>query len=195
MIWGMDDWYDVIMRDGEIGGNSQYLLTFNEPDIGGQSGLSPIKAAFMYYFIQLKFPHFKLMSPAPSHLDVEWLVRFRKAYIEMWGSPPRLDGLAVHCYAEASFCIPTVRKAVNWCNEWEGCQEVWVTEYAWWEGEWRNEVQTFLDWCKSEPTVSRVYWFASYVGGKEWWGKGFRGASLSDRNGTLTPKGEFFKAQ
>jgi hypothetical protein len=192
MIWGREQWL-AAMTGAELGGNSDYLLGFNEPDIGEQAGLHPYEAAVMWRQIEHKFWDYILISPAPSHLDPEWLERFRNAYITMYDEPPRLDGLAAHCYADAGFCKGTVQKYINWCNEWEGCEEVWVTEFAWWEGDWRGEMDNFIGWMEAEPTVTAYFWFASLVKGSERWGGGFEHASLADVDGNLTDKGRYYR--
>jgi hypothetical protein len=193
MIWGWKQ-FVAVMAGSELGGNSNYLLGFNEPDLGGQAGLHPYEAAVMWRQIEHKFNDKLLISPVPSHLHPSWLEEFREAYIDIYNEPPRLDGLAAHCYADAGFCKGTVRRYINWCHEWEGCEEVWVTEFAWWEDDWQEEMEEFIDWMEQEPLIKHYFWFASLVKGEEWWGSGFKPASLSDKDGNLTDKGQFYRS-
>ena len=124
MIWGASD------VTATLGGNSQWIMGFNEPDSASQSNLSPAYAASLWRQIEQKYPNRKLLAPAPSGAGANWIVDFRNAYISAYGTAPRLDGLAMHCYAwYASQCIPLAQQFESWATSW-GVPEIWVTEFS-----------------------------------------------------------------
>ena len=161
MIWGRD-------VPTTVGGNSMYLLGMNEPDMDGQSNLTPQEGAQIWRKIELAFPGKLLISPVPSHEDPEWLVRFRDAYRAMYGRWPRLDGLALHCYIpEQGGCIALGQKYVGWARAW-GANEIWVTEFAYlpmWAQNAEAQAREFVAWLEAEPLVKRYAPFTAYIRG------------------------------
>ena len=89
------DWWDRPVP--QVGGNSPYILGFNEPDLSSQANLTPQRAAVLWRRIEQAYPHRLLVSPAVSCGDLYWLVRFRSAYRELYGTWPRFDVLAACC--------------------------------------------------------------------------------------------------
>ncbi len=156
-------------------GNSAWLMGFNEPDLQDQANLSISDAVSIWRKLELKFPDRKLLAPAPSGANPDWIVSFRNTYISTYGTPPRLNGLAAHCYAwYASDCINITQKFVSWANSW-GIAEVWVTEFSLSPyapsspTQALQEAQTFINWMTSQTKVTRYAWFASQVQGNEAW--------------------------
>jgi hypothetical protein len=49
----------------DVGGNSQWIMGFNEPDLKGQANIAAARAAQMWQQIESKFPDRKLLSPRP----------------------------------------------------------------------------------------------------------------------------------
>ena len=169
MIYGASD------MNATLGGNSQWVMGFNEPDSTSQANLTPAQAASLWYQIEKKYPDRKLLAPAPSGADANWVVDFRNAYISAYGIPPRLDGLAAHCYAwYASQCIPFVQQFESWASSW-GVAEVWVTEFSFATtspsspSQSVQQAQTFISWMEGQPQVTRFAWFASKIQGTESW--------------------------
>lgn len=162
---------------GILGGNSQWLMGFNEPDRPDQSNLSPERAATLWAQIEERYPDRKLVAPAPSHLHPEWIVDFRDTYIAEFDHPPRLDALALHCYLQsAAQCVDLTDKFIGWAQAWNVPGGVWVSEFNFGlEGGRRSEIaawaqaQVFIDWMNAMPAVSRFAWFASRVNGSEPW--------------------------
>lgn len=168
MIWGSAD------MDSAVSGNSQWIIGFNEPDSSWQSNLPPAQAAALWRQIEQKYPNRKLLSPATG-IDPSWLGNFRNAYIAAYGTAPRINGLAMHCYAwYASQCIPRAQQIEAWANEW-GATEVWVTEFSFATtspsspSRSLQEQQIFMDWMVAQAQVTRYAWFASKMQGNEWW--------------------------
>lgn len=148
-----------------IGGNSPWLMGFNEPDMPGQANLTPERAAELWHQLEAKYPDKKLLSPAPSDRNPQWLVDFRNAYISRYGKAPRLDGLAMHCYAwYAGTCVSLVEWYEQRAKEW-GVPEIWLTEYAFFTcGYFSTEhvieqMQALNYWLERKPIVTRYAWF------------------------------------
>jgi hypothetical protein len=171
MIWGAAD------MNIPVGGNSQWIMGFNEPDNAGQANLTPAQAATLWRQIEQKYPTRKLLSPASNGDIPTWFVDFRNAYISAYGTPPRLDGLGVHCYRWlASQCIPWIQQYETLANSW-GIPEIWVTEFSFATTSPSSpsgslqEQQTFINWMEGQSQVTRFSWFASKMkmNGTEWW--------------------------
>ena len=89
----------------DLGGNSVWILGFNEPDLAVQSNITPEYAAQLWRQIETRYPQRKLVSPAVSDPDSGWLLRFRLAYYTEYGTWSLgrtggallpLDGAGVH---------------------------------------------------------------------------------------------------
>lgn len=154
----------------EPGGNSDYLLAFNEPDA---SGLTPEQVARYWRQIEDAYPEYKLISPVPTQDNiVRWLQQFYAAYVEQNGQSPRLAGLALHCYhPTAAYCINLAERVIELANRW-GVAEVWVTEFGLsdcWEP-WEKLVQEatkLVHWM--EEHVTRYAWYTNRTRGDEYW--------------------------
>lgn len=175
MIWGAAN------VTKPLGGNSQWLMGFNEPDLTSQADISPAFAAELWHQIEQLYPSRKLLAPAPSNnpdgfsTNPSWLADFRSAYISMYGGPPRMDGLAVHCYRQsASECITLTSQFGYTATLWN-VPEVWVTEFSFSLTSPSNpkqairEAHTFVNWMEGQPRVTRFAWFATKFQGTEIW--------------------------
>ncbi len=166
MIWG------TASVNSKIGGNSQWVMGFNEPDLTSQSNISPASAAVLWRQIEQQYPTRKLVAPVPSHLHPTWLVDFRNAYIAKYGTAPRLNALAIHCYSEtASFCIQLGQTFEQWAQQWN-VSEIWVTEFAilscsgtYTITQILQEAQTFTTWMENQSIISRMAWYATRLQG------------------------------
>ncbi len=166
MIW------DEQQIGRQLGGNSAWVMGWNEPDIAGQANISPAEGARLWREMELTYADRKLVAPAPSHRYPGWLPAFRAAYRELWGGAPRLDALAVHCYFQsARECIGLVEQFKAWASDW-GVGEIWVTEFAFLPAycDAPAEVRAFVGYLEGERLVTR---YAPYVSiqqcGDEWW--------------------------
>jgi hypothetical protein len=152
---------------------TETLLTANEPDRDDQCNQSPEVYAETYRAIEEKFPNVNLVAPSISQLGFEWLEQFRAAYITRYGNPPRMDALAIHCYATiAQGCIDITERAIMLADAFD-IESVWVTEIALLacaDGiDFLNEARTLLEWLEDNPRVARYAWFAARIRGNEWW--------------------------
>ena len=170
------------LRQGaEIASASQYVLGFNEPDLG-DNHLPPEQVAVLWHELEGYFPTKRLISPVPSHYHPEWLAKFYDAYRVIYGYPPRLDGLAIHCYLDAARCQTIIEQIVSYADAWD-VPEVWVTEFAPMVGTDRiAEARTLIAWMEAQPKVTRYAWFPSGAHGDEWWASDKM--YLVDRSGT-----------
>lgn len=179
-------------------GNSNWVMGFNEPDI---SGLSFTDAAIYWHNnIEPNNPTKKLLSPAPSGSEsgLTWLVNFRNAYIAFYATPPRLDGLAAHCYKwVVSQCTDYLQLFINQANAW-GISEIWVTEFSFSptppsspEGALQQQKE-FTDWMVSQPMIKRYAWFASRINGNEPWSLPTHVTPLVDSGGQPTAYGTVY---
>lgn len=193
MVYGLSDMTDP------IGGNSQWLMGFNEPDSPSQSNLAPSQAATLWRQIEQSNPNRKLVSPAPTATNVTWIIAFRNAYISMYGAPPRFDALAIHCYAwSASECISYAQQYEAWAKSW-GVPEVWVTEFSISPVAPNNptraiqEGQKFMNWMASDPMITHFAWFVSKMQGTEAWAPAsFDTPTLDWSSGSLTSYGQMY---
>lgn len=199
MIWGAQS------IEQPLGGNSNWIMGFNEPDLSGQSNITPTLAATLWHEIEAKYPDRKLVSPAPSQLNREWIRDFRIAYIAQYGTPPRLDALAFHWYgwwADDAIYLAEYYKAL--AREWN-VPEIWLTEFAMptqpapdecWEGAYaiaQPEAQKLLVYLEQDEMVTRYAWFAARIQGTEWWSDSRCFAALIDYDtGTCTTWGALY---
>ncbi len=158
-----------------LGGNSQWIMGFNEPDSASQANMTPSQAASAWRQIEEKYPTRKLLAPGPSGANPSWMVDFRNTYIATYGTAPRLDGLDVHCYAWYAWqCTNHTQQFLTWANSW-GVPEVWVTEFSFSPTapssptQSLREAQTFITWMENDSKITRFAWFASKIQGTEWW--------------------------
>jgi len=204
MVWGVPQ-MELLRRGRQIGGDSSWLMGFNEPDLSDQARMTPEEAAAAWHWLEAQYPGKLLISPAPSHLHPEWLPQFRAAYVVAYGRPPRLDALAMHCYyPTAEECITLAQRFVGWADEWDVTGGVWVTEFAFpacycgGQVAGLREAQEFIAWMDLEPAIARYAWFSSRQQGNEWWS--FRWAEcrtpLFDfETGALTVWGQMYSGQ
>lgn len=173
MIWGASD------VNATVGGNSQWIMGFNEPDSTSQANISPANAATLWRQIEQKYPTRKLAAPVPSGGNSTWLPAFRQSYISAYGAPPRLDALAVHCYAwSAAACIQYTQSFETLATAW-GVPEVWVTEFSISPAapntlsQALQEAQSYINWMEGDSMITHIAWFASKIQGTEAWASGY----------------------
>lgn len=193
MIWGRND------VGATVGGNSVWLMGFNEPDLSGQANLSTGTAAVLWREIERLYPERKLVAPAPSDVWPGWIDAMRYAYFARYGSWPRFDALAFHCYKPtANECIAIGRQFVAWARAW-GVREVWCTEFAFlpaWTADAEGEARRFVAWLEGEPLVTRYAPFVSYIdfsaGPPWWWPWAGPDPSVLTETGELTAIGRWY---
>ena len=152
-----------------LGGNSAWLLGFNEPDGSDQANMTPEAAARAWRLIEQTYPERKLASPQVLHPG-DWLERWYAAYVALYGQPPKLDALAIHTYygnSAADYIVRT-QEFLALARAW-GVPEVWVTEWTLSHGATRSvndtaiELRAFVDWLEAEPMITRYAPFTNRV--------------------------------
>lgn len=169
MLWGAGN------VGQPVGGNSEWLLTFNEPDVPGQANIAPEDAVKIWFVIEQSYPNRRLVSPGV--LNLLWLDQWWAAYVSAYGSPPRVDAVAMHCYGSwvpDDKCQRRTDDFVAWANE-RGIREVWVTEFArqlCYPYTEQGAVQFITEnvaYWRTIPAVTRVAYFQTTYRGDEPW--------------------------
>lgn len=189
MLWGRSAVGEPVSGDGE------WLMGFNEPDRPDQANMAPAEAAMLWRQVEHAYVTRRLLSPAPSHMNLDWLVKFWQAYIDLYGAPPRLDALAVHCYlTTAAECQSVIMTVAGWAEDWGVPGGVWLTEFAFVPEktlDWAEQTIDFIAWLDANPAVARYAWFASRIVGNEpWYVPGSGGSLLDPQTDNLTQFGQ-----
>lgn len=157
MIW------DERFINEKIGGNSKYLLGFNECDLSRQCNLLPQEAVEPWNIVEQNNPDKLLVAPVPSHLNPNWIIEFREEFYKKYNRYPRFSVLAFHCYEPwAIDCINLGNKFIDLANKWN-IKEVWCTEFAFLEAynkDYKNQINIFISWLESTNIITR---YAPYV--------------------------------
>jgi len=139
-----------------IDGDSDWFMLFNEPD--HILPISPGEGAILYNRLLPVIGYRKVVAPAPSELNIDWLPQFRQAYHNIYGEWPRLDALAAHCYKPtAVLCQALVEQFIIWADEWD-VPEIWVTEFAFVD---LTEARRFIAWMEAESKITHYAWFTN----------------------------------
>jgi hypothetical protein len=180
----------------QLGGNSDWLMGFNEPDLAGQADLAPDIAAALWRRIEERWPDKRLVAPVPSHLHPDWLVQWYEAYQIRYGQAPRIDALAMHCYLSATKCIALAQEYEGLATLW-GVQEGWVTEFAYTAvvPNWEAQIAQLVTYLEQTPFWTRYAPFVSHEScDNEFWNCAAAGdPSLLDGFGQLTDIGRAYQ--
>lgn len=182
-----------------VGGNSTWILWFNEPELTGQNNyITPEQAAQLWNANIDFYVGKKHVSPAVT--DLSWLSRFLVLV------PQKPNALAVHYYAwrdldaEIARTKEFLRQTVALAQT-HSISEVWLTEWAGLHG-WMGqdaaleyERRMLIEVLPSFPQITHEAWFQlSYRGDEEWAFGVDCNTSLIDYNtGQLTPFGQVYK--
>jgi hypothetical protein len=195
-----------------LGGNSQYIMGFYEPDKPSQSNLSPEAAVPLWRMVERMYGSYKLLvSPAPSLADPQWLLRFRNAYYAKYQRYPQLDALGAHCIDETpfgptSYCQGILQNYINWANTWpEVNKGIWVGDFWFGNGSeyYTNFTEAerersltkaaeFITWMNAEPQITRYAWYSHRDRADCPGGLFCPSTPLLDKYGNLTPYGEMY---
>lgn len=137
--------------------DSEYLLGFNEPDIGypdGASWLLPRDGAVAWRELEQTYPDRKLVSPA-TVVNWIWLQGMIKEYRDLYGVSPRLDAVAIHVYDCGEAFFPRLQAQVGFYAMLYQ-KPLWITEMA---TESLDVMERALTWLEAQPEVERATWF------------------------------------
>jgi hypothetical protein len=145
-----------------LGGNSQWVIGFNEPDDRAQANMTPAQAAREWRRIETTYPDRKLASPQVMVWGDRWLEEWYAAYQALYGRRPKIDAIAVHTYYGNSLAAyqEQVRYYIALAERWD-IDEVWVTEFAIAPVLDRtlrqalDETTAYVAWLNAQPKVTR----------------------------------------
>lgn len=168
--------YDTSQVGKTLGGNSSWLLGFNEPDRPDQANLTPEAAATAWRQMEQLYPNKSLVAPAPSHECTEWVIWWWEAYQNLYGQAPRVDAFACHTYENnLAACKATVQKFIDLSVALGGTRKVWLTEFAFTASTTRSinaaitEAGQFIAWLEAQPLVARYAWFPNRLNMTQAW--------------------------
>ena len=174
-----------------LGGNSPWVLGFNEPDLVSQSNITPEQAAILWAQVEAANPDKLLVAPAASR---EWLDAFYYFSCVEYDRRPRADALAVHFYAsgdvheDAEALRQMLRTYRAKARDW-GVEQVWLTEF----GHLTQPaafLREVLPWIADE--CDRYAWFQWEYRGDEKWAFGVEHNTSLWLDGALTEVGEVY---
>jgi len=164
MIWGGT--FDTTKLATQVPAGAQYLLTFNEPNFGAQSNLTPQQAAALWPQIQTFADQhdLKIVSPALNYCGgncnetnpFTWLDAFFAACTNC-----RVDYVGAHWYA----CSKSALQGYLSEYETKYTQPIWLTEFSCLDGttptgaaesQYMSDALTLLE---ADPKVFRYSWF------------------------------------
>jgi hypothetical protein len=168
MIWGGN--FDPITLGAQVPAGAKYLLTFNEPESGSQSNLTPAQAAALWPKIQTfaKSRNMLIVSPGVNYCGGNcntidpfvWLDNFFAAC-----SACQVDYIAAHWYACDKPALQTALARYAKYNK-----PLWVTEFscldtltdagsAAAEAQEEQYMQDAVAVLEADPMVFRYAWF------------------------------------
>lgn len=129
MVWGKV--FDTTVMENTIPQDAKYLLTFNEPNFGNQSNITPEEAAALWPELEAfaKSRGMKLVSPAVNYCGSPcnetdpfvWLQKFFDACTNC-----QVDYVAMHWYACTEQALTSTLKKY----EDQFGKPLWVTEFS-----------------------------------------------------------------
>lgn len=165
MIWGGS--FDPSTLASEVPAGAKYLLTFNEPNFGTQSNLTPQQAAALWPKIEA-FAHARglaIVSPALNYCGgncnatnpFDWLDRFFAACAGC-----QIDYVAAHWYACSQSAL------VDYLDQYKTKyrKPLWVTEFSCLDdanitpAKERQYMLEAVAVLESDPMVFRYAWFS-----------------------------------
>jgi hypothetical protein len=165
MIWGGN--FDPAKLATQVPAGAKYLLTFNEPNFGSQSNLTPAQAAALWPKVEAfaQSRGLEIVSPALNYCGgncnetnpFTWLDAFFAACANC-----RVDYIGAHWYACSKQAL------TGYLSEYETKYKkpIWLTEFSCLDGSQAptpaNEdayMQTAVQVLEADPMVFRYSWF------------------------------------
>lgn len=119
--------------------DEHYLLGFNEPNFKEQANMTPEAAVEPWHRLEAyaEAKGLKLVAPALNYsawqeysTPEKWMDEFIAKYKEKYGTEPRFDVLALHCYMNDPTAL--INYVENFAKKYG--RKVWLTEFCSWEG-------------------------------------------------------------
>jgi hypothetical protein len=169
MIWGGN--FDPITLAAQVPASAKYLLTFNEPESGSQSNLTPAQAAALWPKIETfaKSRNLQIVSPGVNYCagncnttdPFVWLDQFFAACVGC-----QVDYIAAHWYA----CTKPALQTILARYEAKYNKPLWLTEFSCLdsltdggstaaEAQEEQYIQDAVAVLEADPMVFRYAWF------------------------------------
>jgi hypothetical protein len=180
----------------ELGGNSQWVMGANEPDVFNQCNKSAKEMATAWRRVEEAYPDRLLVSPGV--MWVPWLRAFKDAYLKEYGRPPTIHAAAVHCYA----WVDEPQQAVEYCKQQVsavyalGFGQVWVTEWAWMGADFQKGLEYMVlmrAWMEQDARIDRYAWFELSYRGDEPWAFDVNTSLVGYYSGAMTDYGRAYR--
>lgn len=179
MIWGK-----AAVSSTPFTVSATHILGFNEPNGAQQSNLTPEEAASLWPKVadMAKTAGLKLVAPAPSGTDVDWL----KSFFSACKCEDDIEVIAAHPYV----CSASALK--DFLDTWAQFKKpIWITEFNCGDGAKNASAAEHLAYMKEalpvlegDSRVVRYSWMSMYD-------KKIPGSSLISGD-ALTPLGQFY---
>lgn len=196
MVWGFWGNREAIAKTALAAKaeGSRELLGFNEPDEKKQANLKV--ETVLSLWPELMNSGLRLGSPGCVHPDGDWMKAFMKGVEER---KLRVDFVCVHSYGGTS--ADAFKKRLESVHRMYR-RPIWITEFAC--GDWEAKspaanrhkpaavlkfMQQILPWLEKCDFVERYAWFPA---GPDSAALGT--SALFDKNGALTPLGEYYRS-
>jgi len=189
-----------------IGGNSDWLLTFNEPDLPPPAGsaMTVDQVVAGLALIEAMYPDKLIVSPAYSQYNYTRLETDYETFYSTYGRYPRWDAIAYHCYfiGTASTCMPVLNWMVAFADRIEADTgtrpDLWNTEFAALATtgsagpNWQEAVAAAIAYIDAMETlgVDRYFWFSHCDEAMPYYE-----CALAYDDGSLTPLGEMYRSR
>jgi len=179
----------------------------NEPNLPQQAGMTVAETAELCWRAGHKWPGVPKIAPAVFG-DAGYLYQVYEHHERVYGQPPAWDYLAAHCYyPDAAGCTRHIEDLLRLGDRYDPPLRVFVTEWAilpcpvttlglTGAGDLtraRHEADVLRAWFDAHPRIVAHLWFASEIGGHEWWA--FQPEACDTalvRDGRLTAWGRWF---
>jgi len=197
---GFVQWTQGLQGDGDL------LLVWNELDM---AGIGTTEAAIRWHdVIEPAYPDRLLAGPGAARWTSNWIPVFWNQYLALYGRPPRLDYVSIHCYSlPGRDCLAEITAAAAWASA-HGLETI-VSEYAalvygnpYHCGDGCPDCQTeaagiaeatrVLNGIKAVPGIVAVAWYNTRTPGDDL-GAMDCNSPLVDSAGNLTVFGEFYR--
>jgi hypothetical protein len=165
MIWGADFYSPTAAP-------SPYILGPNEPNRPDQANMTPQEGA-VFWHSKMEVDYRWRIKGSPSPTEVEWLRKWRLAYILMYNKEPDIGFISGHIYRTSlEDARVLLAEWVKLAQEWN--LDLWITEYSavpcWMYPKTALPMAEALTRdLRQTLEVARYAWFGSRLTGAEEW--------------------------